>query len=322
MHKKRILVTGAAGFIGFHTARKLNKRGDFVLGIDNFNSYYTPTLKRKREEILKNEGVEILEADISEKTLFKQLFEKYQFTHVLHLAAQAGVRYAKENPDAYLKSNLEGFLNLLECLRLFPHVQVVYASSSSVYGCNEKIPFSIHDTTEKPANFYAATKKTNELMAYAYNYLYGLKLTGLRYFTVYGPWGRPDMAYFSFSQAIMQGKPIRLFNEGKMHRDFTYIDDVVAGTIAALDSKEAKAVYNIGNNHPEPLLKLVSLLEQKLGKKAEIILEGPSRGEVETTFADIEESKKDLKFNPSTSLEQGLSSFVEWFCAMRQEGVL
>lgn len=312
--KKNILVTGIAGFIGFHTALFLKKRGDIVVGIDNFNPYYDPSLKRKREELLKMQGIEIIEGDISHSSLLKEVINKRSFTHVLHLAAQAGVRYAKENPYAYLKSNIEGFLHLLEILRLHPHIKLVYASSSSVYGCNEKIPFALHDKTDCPANFYAVTKKTNELMAYSYSYLYGLKTIGLRYFTVYGPFGRPDMAYFSFAKNILQGKPIHLYNEGKMSRDFTYVDDVVAGTVAALDCKQnSELVYNIGNNRPEPLLKLVTTLEKTLGKKANIVFEGPSKGEVETTFADITSAQKDLNFAPKVPLEEGITHFVNWY---------
>lgn len=311
--EKKILLTGAAGFIGFHTARALKKRGDFVLGIDNFNPYYSPLLKKKRQEILQNEGIEVREADIANPSLFTNLFTSHCFSHVLHLAAQAGVRYAKENPYAYLKSNIEGYLNLLEALRLFPHIKLVYASSSSVYGCNTQIPFSLQDATEKPANFYAVTKKTNELMSHSYHYLYGIQSTGLRYFTVYGPWGRPDMAYYSFAQAILEGRPLHLYNEGNMQRDFTYIDDVVEATLAALDCAGQKPIYNIGNNKPEKVLNLVSLLEKGLGKKANIIFEGPTKGEVETTFADIEEARKDLRYEPKTTLKEGIASFLQWF---------
>lgn len=313
MTKKVVLVTGAAGFIGFHTALALAKRGDQVIGLDNYNSYYTPTLKRKRAEILKNQGIEILEADLNDEEALKTLFAKYPFTHLLNLAAQAGVRYARENPHAYLASNINGFLTILELLRKHPQIRLVYASSSSVYGRNEKIPFSTEDRTDQPANLYAATKKANELMAYSYNHLYGISTIGLRYFTVYGPWGRPDMAYFSFTKAILEDKPIHLFNQGKMKRDFTFIDDVVQGTLAALDYKEGYEVFNIGNNQPVELLTFIQILEKELGKKAQIILEEASPGEVATTFADITDSQKKLGFQPKTSLEAGLKHFVKWY---------
>lgn len=313
MAKNRILVTGSAGFIGFHTARHLKARGDFVLGLDNFNAYYAPELKRRRAALLKEEGIEVVEADLNHKHTLEMLFQTHQFTHVLHLAAQAGVRYARSNPEAYLSSNINGFLSLLETLRHTPNVKLVYASSSSVYGRNEKIPFSTEDATDKPANLYAATKKANELMAYSYHHLFGIRSIGLRFFTVYGPWGRPDMAYYSFTQAILEGKPIHLFNQGKMQRDFTYIDDVVNGTLAALDYEGEYELFNLGNNQPTPLLSFVSTLEKLLGKKAQIVLEGPSAGEVETTYADISISEKKLRFKPATNLETGLLNFVNWY---------
>lgn len=311
--KKKILITGICGFIGFHLSQALLKRGDAVVGLDNFNAYYTPELKRARERHLVAQGIEINEADLSDKAFLQKLFEKHSFTHVLHLAAQAGVRYARENPEAYIKSNIEGFLAVLETLRHHPETVLTYASSSSVYGCNEKIPFSTTDRTDRPANLYAATKKAGELMAYSYHHLYGIKTTGLRYFTVYGPWGRPDMAYYSFTDAILKGDPIRLFNQGQMARDFTYIDDVVAGTISALDLNAGYEVFNLGNHRPEPLLRLVEILEKELGKKAKIILEKPSPGEVETTYADIALSTEKLGFFPKTNLEEGLSRFVHWY---------
>ncbi len=234
-------------------------------------------------------------------------------THILHLAAQAGVRYARTNPEAYLASNINGFLALLEVLRAHPHVRLTYASSSSVYGRNTKIPFSTTDTTDKPANLYAATKKANELMAYSYHHLYGIRATGLRFFTVYGPWGRPDMAYYTFTQAILEGKPIHLFNNGNMQRDFTYIDDVIRGTLAALDYDGTYELFNLGNNCPTPLLDFVTLLEKLLGKQAVKVFEGPSAGEVETTYADISESESKLHFKPSTPLHTGLSRFIDWY---------
>lgn len=310
MKQRKILLTGAAGFIGFHVSQALVKRGDHVVGLDNFNSYYTPELKRARAAQL---DIELIDADINDRETLKTLFEKHHFTDVVHLAAQAGVRYARKHPEAYLSSNIDGFLSILETLRHYPDVKLTYASSSSVYGRNDKIPFSTDDRTDKPANLYAATKKANELMAYSYHHLYGIAMTGLRFFTVYGPWGRPDMAYFSFTEAIMQGKPIHLFNNGQMRRDFTYIDDVVAGTLAAIDHKAEYEVFNLGNNQPEELMTLVTLLEKGLGKEAEKIFEGPSAGEVETTFADITHAQAQLGYQPTTSLEEGLGHFIEWY---------
>jgi len=313
MSKKTILVTGAAGFIGFHVSQALRARGDLVIGLDNFNSYYSPELKRKRAALLKEQNIEMIEADLNDRKKFEQLFQQHNFSHVLHLAAQAGVRYARSHPEAYLESNINGFLSLLETLRQAPHVRLTYASSSSVYGKNTKIPFSITDTTDKPANLYAATKKANELMAYSYHHIYGIRSTGLRFFTVYGPWGRPDMAYFTFTQAILEGKPIHLFNQGMMQRDFTYIDDVVRGALAALDYEGDYELFNLGNNRPTPLLTFVSLLENILGKQAIKVFEGPSPGEVETTFADITDSEHKLNFKPTTQLETGLAHFVDWY---------
>jgi UDP-glucuronate 4-epimerase len=311
--KKRILVTGAAGFIGFHAIQALNAGGDLVIGIDNYNSYYAPELKRERSALLQKLGINIIEGDINHKSLLQTIVEKNGLTHVLHLAAQAGVRYAKTNPQAYLESNINGFLSLLETLRSYPQIKLVYASSSSVYGKNCKIPFSIEDTTDKPANLYAATKKANELMAYSYHHMYGIKAIGLRFFTVYGPWGRPDMAYYSFTEAILNGNPIQLFNQGNMQRDFTYIDDIVKGIIAAIDFEEEDyALFNLGNHQPIHLLDFVSILENLLGKKAQKIFSPPSEGEVDITFADITSAQKKLGFYPTTSLETGLLNFVSW----------
>lgn len=309
---KRILVTGSAGFIGFHTALALKKRGDAVLGIDNFNDYYSPELKKARAKILLKEGIETLDKDICDESFLESLFSNHSFDGVIHLAAQAGVRYSLENPNAYLKSNLHGFLSLLEALKKRPHIKLVYASSSSVYGTNTKIPFSIDDCSDHPANFYAATKKANELMAYTYHHLYKIPMIGLRFFTVYGPWGRPDMAYFIFTEAIKNQKPIFLNNQGNMQRDFTYIDDVVRGTIAAMDYPSEYEIFNLGNCTPIALLSFVEILEKLLGKKAEKIFKDSALGEVETTFADIKESSQKLNFFPKTPLEEGLKHFVKW----------
>ncbi len=312
---KTVFLTGAAGFIGFHTASALTHRGERVIGLDNFNTYYSPALKRERATLLREMGVEVIEADLNDRATLQQLFQQHTFTDVVHLAAQAGVRYARQNPEAYLASNIDGFLSLLEVLRHHPDVKLTYASSSSVYGCNKKIPFSVDDPTDQPANLYAATKKANELMAYSYHHLYGIAMTGLRFFTVYGPWGRPDMAYYSFTEAILNQKPIHLFNKGRMQRDFTYIDDIVHGTLAAIDYKGDYALFNLGNNQPVELLTFVSLLEKMLGQEAIKVFEGPSKGEVETTYADITSAQEKLGFYPKTSLEEGLSRFIDWFQA-------
>lgn len=310
---KTVLVTGAAGFIGFHASMALNAMGHRVIGFDNFNTYYSPELKRKRAKLLQAQDIEIIEADINDSKTLKQTLNTHACTHVLHLAAQAGVRYSKTHPEAYLTSNINGFLSVLESLRERPHIRLIYASSSSVYGRNTKIPFSTSDTTDQPANLYAATKKANELMAYSYHHLYRIQSTGLRFFTVYGPWGRPDMAYYAFTQSILEGKSIHLFNQGMMQRDFTYIDDIVQGILAALDYEGEYEVFNLGNNQPVPLLDFVSLLEKLLGKSAIKILDDPSPGEVETTYADITEAKLALGFQPTTSLEAGLGRFIDWY---------
>jgi len=311
--QKRILITGAAGFIGFHTALALKKRGDFVIGLDNFNSYYDPKLKEARTSILKEQGIEVIRQDLSLVSNLSELITQHKCTHILHLAAQAGVRYAKKNPAAYLKSNIDGFCAILETVRAHPDVKLIYASSSSVYGCNQKVPFSEKDRTDLPANLYAATKKANELMAHSYHHMYNIEAIGLRYFTVYGPWGRPDMAYFSFTKAILAGEPIKLFNGGQMRRDFTYIDDIVAGTIAAIDKGAGYEIYNLGNNQPVEVLTFIELLEKKLNKKANKILLGPSKGEVPATFAGIEHSKGKLGFAPKISLDEGLGHFLTWY---------
>lgn len=311
--RKRILITGAAGFIGFHLSKFLQKRGDFCLGLDNFNSYYDLQLKKDRAEILQKLGMEIICADLLERDLIKLLFLKHGITHVVHLAAQAGVRHSLTHPDEYVASNLQGFVSILESIRFFPAIKLVYASSSSVYGLNEKIPFSVDDKTDSPTNLYGATKKANELIAHAYHHLYGISVTALRYFTVYGPWGRPDMAYYRFTRQIYEGHPIQVFNHGQMKRDFTYIDDIVEGTAAAVDLGAAYEIFNLGNNRPIALLYLIQLLEQALGKIALKEMLPMQSGEVTETFADIEKSKKMLGFCPSVPLEEGILRFIEWF---------
>lgn len=310
--KKRVFITGAAGFIGFHLALKLNERGDAVLGFDNFNDYYDPSLKQKRVEILKKAGIQVLKGDICQKSSLHKALSKHKTTHVAHLAAQAGVRYSLINPQAYLSSNLQGFLNILEECR-HSSMKLVYASSSSVYGTNRKVPFSIEDSTHQPASFYGATKKANEVMAYSYHHLYGIPVTALRFFTVYGPWGRPDMAYFSFAKAILEGKPIELFNNGKMKRDFTYIDDIIEGTLAAIDLEAPCEIFNLGNQKPESLTTFVNLLEKYLGRKAKKIFLPMQPGDVPATYADIAHSQRLLGYQPKTSLKDGLKKFVEWF---------
>lgn len=313
MTKKQILITGAAGFIGFHMAYHLHQRGDKVLGFDNFNSYYDPQLKRARETQLAQLGISILEEDIKNRQALQRIIEEHQITHILHLAAQAGVRYSLQNPQAYLQSNIEGFLNILEICREYPHIPLIYASSSSVYGLNQKVPFSIEDRTDQQASLYGVTKKTNELMAQTYHHLFGISVTGLRFFTVYGPWGRPDMAYFSFTRAILEGRPIEIYNQGQMKRDFTYIDDIVRGTTAALDRSLPYATFNLGHHQPEDLLYLIGLIEKELGCKAQKIMLPMQPGDVVSTYADIEESKKQLNFAPQVSLEEGIAHFMKWY---------
>lgn len=309
----RIFITGIAGFIGLHVALFLKNRGHFVVGCDNFNAYYDSSLKRKRAEMLKEKGVEVFEFDICNPSLLEKVTIDFQITHLIHLAAQAGVRYSLQHPESYVHSNLDGFVHVMELLRKHPNIRCVYASSSSVYGANSKIPFSEEDRTDVPCNLYAATKKSNELMAYAYHHMFGIFAIGLRYFTVYGPWGRPDMAYFSFTQAIMQRKPLLLYNGGEMYRDFTYIDDIVKGTVAALEVESKCEVFNLGNETPEKIESLVFLLEKYTGKKAIQKRLPMQPGEVLTTYADISKSRRILGFSPQVSLEKGLEKFVSWY---------
>ncbi len=310
---KRILITGAAGFIGFHLTKSLNKRGDFCLGLDNFNTYYDPQLKKDRAAQLQKLGIEIVQADICEREKIQLLLLKHGITHIVHLAAQAGVRHSLSHPDDYVASNLQGFVSILENVRLFPSIKLVYASSSSVYGLNKKIPFSVDDKTDQPTNLYGATKKANEVIAHAYHHLYGLSVTALRYFTAYGPWGRPDMAYYRFTRQICDGQPIQVFNHGEMKRDFTYIDDIVQGTMAAIDLGASYEIFNLGNNRPIALLYLIQLLEEALGKRAVKQMLPMQAGEVTETFADIEKSQQMLNFHPAVSLEEGILHFIDWF---------
>jgi UDP-glucuronate 4-epimerase len=307
--EKRVLVTGAAGFIGFHVARALKARGDRVWGLDHFNDYYDPLLKEARAKAL---DLPMERRDLNEQKWLEEFLQRENITHVVHLAAQAGVRYAEKNPQSYVHSNLSGFVSLLEALRKVPGVPLVYASSSSVYGLNEKVPFSEEDPVDRPSSFYGATKRSNELIAHSYHHLYGLHCTGLRFFTVYGPWGRPDMAYFSFARAILRDEPITLFDGGVLQRDFTYIDDIVAGTVSALDRVHGCTLYNLGNHTPVRVDTLVRLLEEYLGRRARIQYAAKPAADVAVTYADVEKARRELGFQPTTPLEVGLQKFVEW----------
>ncbi|MEC7838617.1 MAG: NAD-dependent epimerase/dehydratase family protein [Chlamydiota bacterium] len=308
----RILVTGAAGFIGFHLLKELKKRDNQLLGVDNFNSYYDQQLKRDRA---KEVDVAILEGDLSDYTFLKNLVAQFKPTHIVNLAAQAGVRYSIEEPREYLKSNVDGFFNILEVCRENPDIKLIYASSSSVYGENEKTPFLETDRTDLQASFYGVTKKTNELMARVYHEIYGISVTGLRFFTVYGPWGRPDMAYFSFTKKILAGETIKVFNNGAMLRDFTYIDDIIQGIIAAVDLGAKHEIFNLGNNTPVPLGRFIEILEDTIGKKAVKENLPMQAGDVTKTYADIEKSKEMLGYEPRTPLEKGIPKFFEWYQA-------
>lgn len=310
---KRILITGTAGFIGFHLAQYFKQRGDFVIGLDNFNSYYDLKLKRDRAAILQKQEIEILAADIRDRELLQLALLRHGITHVVHLAAQAGVRHSLTEPDDYIASNLHGFVSVLEACRRFLNLKLIYASSSSVYGLNKKTPFSVDDKTDHPANLYGATKKANEAMAHAYHHLYGLSVTALRYFTAYGPWGRPDMAYYRFTHLISTGQPIQVFNSGQMRRDFTYIDDIVRGTAAAVDLGAKCEIFNLGNHRPIDLLYLIELIEKHLGMQAIKEMLPMQPGEVTETYADIEKSGRLLNFSPAIPLEVGIPRFIEWY---------
>lgn len=330
--KQSILVTGAAGFIGFHLSRKLCSMGYAVTGIDNLNDYYEVSLKEARLNILKTtEGFTFHKLDITDKKGIDSLFEKSKFRYVVNLAAQAGVRYSLTNPYAYLESNLHGFLNILEACRHFDVQHLVYASSSSVYGANKTMPFSVHHNVDHPISLYAATKKSNELMAHTYSALFNLPTTGLRFFTVYGPYGRPDMALFIFTKAILEGKPIDVYNHGKMKRDFTYVDDIVEGIVrliptvpkgekswngATPDAASSFApyrLYNIGNNSPVELMHFIEVIEDKIGKKAVKNLLPIQEGDVPETFADVEALTEAVGFKPSTPIETGIGNFITWY---------
>lgn len=326
-----VLVTGAAGFVGSHVSIALKKRGDGVVGLDNFNNYYDPSLKMARRSLLDSNKIFIVEGDVNDARLLAKLFEIVRFTHVMHLAAQAGVRYAMENPLSYVHSNIAGLVTLLEaCKNSDPQPAIVWASSSSVYGLNEKVPFSESDRTDRPASLYAATKKAGEEITHTYNHIYGLSITGLRFFTVYGPWGRPDMAYFSFTRNILQGKPITVYR-GKdrvdLARDFTYIDDIVKGCVASLDTAKKSTgsggkkrgpaqyrIFNLGNTSPVTVPLMVEILEKQLKMKAKKnMVDMPGNGDVPFTHANISSAQKELGYKPVTDLQTGLKKFVKWY---------
>ena len=316
------LVTGAAGFIGFHLSKYLLGRDEHVIGIDNLNNYYDVSLKQDRlRQLAQYKSFEFRKVDLSDREELSLLFTHYGPDQVVNLAAQAGVRYSLINPYIYAESNVIGFLNLLEDCRKHKVRHLVYASSSSVYGANQKSPFSTEDNVDHPVSLYAATKKSNELMAHVYSHLYGVPTTGLRFFTVYGPWGRPDMAIFLFTRAILEGRPIQIFNYGEMKRDFTYIDDIVEGIVRVLarpprpngSSAAPYVLYNIGNHKPVELTRLIELLEEYLGKRAIKQFIAMQPGDVVCTYADIEDLMRDVGFHPGTSIERGLQKFVEWY---------
>ncbi|WP_298272576.1 NAD-dependent epimerase [Geobacter sp.] len=329
---RTVLVTGAAGFIGFHLATRLLQQGDRVVGLDNLNDYYDVSLKLDRLKLLeRDEGFRFVKGDLADRQEMEQLFTTGRFDVVVNLAAQAGVRYSLTNPHAYVESNLVGFVNILEGCRHHGVKHLVYASSSSVYGANTTMPFSVHHNVDHPVSLYAATKKANELMAHTYSSLYGLPTTGLRFFTVYGPWGRPDMALFLFTRAILEGRPIDVYNHGKMQRDFTYIDDIIEGVTRVVDRIPAPdtawsgaspdpgtsyapyRIYNIGNNSPVELLTFIETIERCLGTTARKNLLPIQPGDVPATCADVDDLMRDVGFRPATSIEEGIGRFVAWY---------
>ncbi len=320
MQYSKVILTGAAGFIGSHLAKRLLETGAEVVGLDNINDYYDVNLKYHRlSELEKYEGFTFIRCDISQKDELNRIFEEHRADVVVNLAAQAGVRYSIENPQVYIDSNVIGFFNILEACRNYPVKHLVYASSSSVYGNSDKMPFSVDDRVDNPISLYAATKKSNELMAYTYSHLFGIPATGLRFFTVYGPAGRPDMAYFSFTKKILAGEPIKLFNYGELERDFTYVDDIIEGIMRIIptvpeEQNGARAkVYNIGNNKPVALKEFVAALEDAIGVKAKIEYLPMQPGDVYRTYADISELEKDFGFKPQTDIRTGLRRFAEWY---------
>ena len=345
--KEQVLVTGSAGFIGFHLTRKLLERGDSVIGLDSINDYYDPELKYSRldetgiekTDIKKGTAVQskkyddyiFYQAKLEDKKTIDKVFKSHNITKVVHLAAQAGVRYSRENPYAYLDSNLYGFLNIIEACRHHNVKHLVYASSSSVYGLNKSMPFSIHDNVDHPISLYAASKKSNELIAHSYSYLFNLPVTGLRFFTVYGPWGRPDMALFLFTDAIINGKTLNAFNQGKMARDFTYVDDIIEGVVRVLDnppvsnenwdavksdpasSSAPYSVYNIGNNNPVKLMDFIRAIEDSIGKKAKINYRPMQPGDVPKSWADVEDLVVNFDYRPGTDIKTGVQNFIDWY---------
>ncbi len=332
MQNEKIMVTGAAGFIGFHVSRRLLDAGVNVVGVDSVNDYYDPRLKKARLKILKGHAnFTFVKFNLADREASKTLFERERATVVVHLAAQAGVRHSLQHPHAYVDANLEGFTNVLEGCRHNGCRHLLFASSSSVYGLNTKLPFSVQDNVDHPINLYAASKKANELMAHAYSHLYGIPATGLRFFTVYGPWGRPDMAMFIFAKAILGGTPIKLFNHGKMQRDFTFVDDVSQAIVRLIDRPPQRhpdwdgknpdpssscapwKIYNVGNNHPEDLTHVVGLLEKEFGRQAIKEMLPMQPGDVEATYADVADLERDIGFRPSTSIENGIASFAKWY---------
>lgn len=323
---KRYLITGGAGFIGYYLSRSLLEKGAEVVGLDNLNDYYEVSLKEERlSDLKKYSKYHFVKKDIANKDAVFAVFKEFSPQIVVNLAAQAGVRYSIDNPDAYINSNIVGFFNILEACRYYPVEHLVFASSSSVYGGNKKVPFSTEDKVDKPVSLYAATKKSNELMAYSYSKLYQIPLTGLRFFTVYGPMGRPDMAYFKFAKKIMKDEPIQIYNNGDMLRDFTYIDDIVTGVENILcnppgqdENGAAYKVYNIGNNQPEKLMDFIAVLEKCLGREAKKEYLPMQPGDVYETYADVQELMDDYGFRPATSIEEGLGKFAEWFLTYYQ----
>lgn len=331
---KTILITGAAGFIGFHLSKRLLAEGKQIIGVDNLNDYYDVSLKQHRLKMLQESNdFSFFKIDLSNRTDLEKIFKNNQIDVVVNLAAQAGVRYSLENPHAYIDSNIVGFLNILECCRHFDIKHLVFASSSSVYGANTNMPFSVHHNVDHPVSLYAASKKSNELMAHTYSHLFNLPCTGLRFFTVYGPWGRPDMALFLFTKAIMEGKPIKVFNHGKMKRDFTYIDDIVEGIVRVANrvpqpnpdwqgekpdpgtSYTKYKIYNIGNNQPVELMAFIEAIEEALGKSAIKEFLDLQPGDVPATYADVNDLIQDVGFKPETSIKDGIENFVEWYKA-------
>ncbi len=318
----KYLITGSSGFIGYYLAKRLlADKNNVIIGIDNMNDYYDITLKESRKkELVAFSNYTFYQEDIANKAAIMTIFEQEKPDYVIHLAAQAGVRYSIDHPDTYIFSNIVGFYNILEACRHYPVKKLLFASSSSVYGANKKVPFATTDFVDHPVSLYAATKKSDELMAYAYSHLYQIPVTGLRFFTVYGPKGRPDMAYYSFTKNIIEGKPIKVFNHGDMYRDFTYIDDIIEGIMRILplevlpdESNTLYKIYNIGNNHPVQIMEFIKILEKHIGKEAEKIYLPMQAGDVYETYADITELTQDTGFAPKTSLEEGLDKFVGWY---------